>query len=191
VQYDQLLEAWERLLGRSFTDPERTRADAGVMGRMLGRLRLKAGVLVWPAVMIAESGGLTAGLHRRQGQPGYVAGKVSKGASWSADVSEPCMPISADSRGSAFVATTAEGPAGAATTSPTRVLAHLPSGLITQPVSSSSESLAGPSGSGRLPPRSGSWRWDGGMVIARSPFLPSRGPSPSRRMTVGARPRHA
>ena len=42
------------------------------------------------------------------------------GTSWSADVSEPCMPISADSRGSACVATTADGPAGAAITSPIR-----------------------------------------------------------------------
>jgi hypothetical protein len=51
-----------------------------------------------------------------------MAGKVSKGTSWSADVSEPCMPISADSRGSAFVATTADGPAGATTTSPIPLL---------------------------------------------------------------------
>ena len=35
-------------------------------------------------------------------------------------VIEPCMPISADSRGSALVATIAHGPAGAATTSPIR-----------------------------------------------------------------------
>jgi hypothetical protein len=46
VHHDQLLEAEERLPGRSFTDPEHTRADAGVMGRMLARLRLEAGS--WP-----------------------------------------------------------------------------------------------------------------------------------------------
>jgi hypothetical protein len=42
VQHGKVLEAEERLPGRSFTDPEHTRADAGVMGRMLGRLRLEA-----------------------------------------------------------------------------------------------------------------------------------------------------
>jgi hypothetical protein len=46
VQYDQRLEAGERLPGRSFTDPEHTRADAEVMSRMLRRLRLEAGS--WP-----------------------------------------------------------------------------------------------------------------------------------------------
>ncbi|HEV2242096.1 MAG TPA: hypothetical protein VGR98_13730 [Streptosporangiaceae bacterium] len=46
MQHDHLVEAGERLPGRSFTDPEHTCADAGVMGRMLGRLRLEA--RSWP-----------------------------------------------------------------------------------------------------------------------------------------------
>lgn len=50
MQHDQLLEAEERLPGRSFTDPEHTLADARVMGRMLGRLRLEAGS--WPGQRI-------------------------------------------------------------------------------------------------------------------------------------------
>ena len=45
---------------------------------------------------------------------------VSAGTSCSDAVSEPCMPNSADSRGSALVATMARDPAGAATTSPIR-----------------------------------------------------------------------
>ena len=44
----------------------------------------------------------------------------SSGTSWSAEVSEPCMPISEDSRRSALLAMIANGPAGAATTSPIR-----------------------------------------------------------------------
>jgi len=46
VTYGELLAAQERLPGRPFTDPECTLADARVMGRMLGRLRLEAGS--WP-----------------------------------------------------------------------------------------------------------------------------------------------
>ena len=46
MHHDQLLGAGERLPGRSFTDPEHTRADAGVMARMLARLRLEAAS--WP-----------------------------------------------------------------------------------------------------------------------------------------------
>jgi len=44
-RYD-LLAAQERLPARSFTDPERTLADARVMDRMLRRLRLEA--RSWP-----------------------------------------------------------------------------------------------------------------------------------------------
>src|SRR5580658_424732 len=46
--------------------------------------------------------------------------ELSAGTSWSAAVSEPCMPTSADSRGSVLVATMASDPTGAATTSPIR-----------------------------------------------------------------------
>jgi hypothetical protein len=46
VQRCELLSAQERLPARPFTDPERTRADAEVMDRMLQRLRHEAGS--WP-----------------------------------------------------------------------------------------------------------------------------------------------
>src|SRR5262249_33758375 len=46
---------------------------------------------------------------------------MSAGTSASDGVSEPCIPVSADSRGSALVATMASDPAGAATTSPIRL----------------------------------------------------------------------
>jgi hypothetical protein len=46
VQRYELLAAQERLPARPFTDPERTLADAGVMNRMLQRLRLEA--RSWP-----------------------------------------------------------------------------------------------------------------------------------------------
>ena len=42
MHHGNVLEPGERLAGRSFTDPERTLADASVMGRMIGRLRLEA-----------------------------------------------------------------------------------------------------------------------------------------------------
>ena len=45
-----------------------------------------------------------------------TATQVSSGIRWSAEVSEPCMPIRADSRGSAAVATTAQVPLAAAMT---------------------------------------------------------------------------
>src|SRR5262249_20338584 len=57
---------------------------------------------------------------RRPRPPRYSEGRRSRGTSWSADVSDPCMPISEDSSGSALVATIANGPTGAATTSPIR-----------------------------------------------------------------------
>jgi hypothetical protein len=47
VQRGESLSAQERLPGRPFTDPERTVADAGVMDRMLQRLRHEA--RSWPA----------------------------------------------------------------------------------------------------------------------------------------------
>jgi hypothetical protein len=47
VQRYEVLAAQERLPARPFTDPERTRADAAVMGRMLQRLRRLA--RSWPA----------------------------------------------------------------------------------------------------------------------------------------------
>jgi len=47
VQRFAVLGAQERLPARPFTDPERTRADGMVMGRMLGRLRREA--RSWPA----------------------------------------------------------------------------------------------------------------------------------------------
>jgi hypothetical protein len=46
VQRYEVLAAGERLPARPFTDPERTVADAGVMGRMLKRLRAEA--RSWP-----------------------------------------------------------------------------------------------------------------------------------------------
>jgi hypothetical protein len=46
VTHYELLAAQERLPGRPFTEPERTLADARVMGRMLQRLRLEA--RSWP-----------------------------------------------------------------------------------------------------------------------------------------------
>src|ERR1022692_2768649 len=58
--------------------------------------------------------------HRPWCQAGYPARKLSSGTSWSAGVSEPCMPMSADSSGSAWLATRAHASAGAATTSPIR-----------------------------------------------------------------------
>src|ERR1039458_4980656 len=50
----------------------------------------------------------------------HAARNTSEGTSCSCEVSEPCMPSSADSRGSVFMATRASDPAGAATTSPIR-----------------------------------------------------------------------
>ena len=47
MQRYELLAAPERLPARPFTDPERTRADAGVMDRMLQRLRREA--RSWPS----------------------------------------------------------------------------------------------------------------------------------------------
>ncbi len=47
MQRYELLRAQERLPARPFTDPERTLADAEVMGRMLQRLRREA--RSWPA----------------------------------------------------------------------------------------------------------------------------------------------
>ena len=47
VRGDELLTAQERLPARPFTDPERTRADARVMDRMLQRLRREA--RSWPS----------------------------------------------------------------------------------------------------------------------------------------------
>lgn len=47
MQGYELLAAGERLPARPFTDPERTLADARVMGRMLQRLRAEA--RSWPA----------------------------------------------------------------------------------------------------------------------------------------------
>ena len=47
VQRYELLTAHERLPARPFTDPERTAADAGVMNRMLGRLRRES--QSWPS----------------------------------------------------------------------------------------------------------------------------------------------
>jgi hypothetical protein len=47
VQSYELLAAQQRLQARPFTDPERTVADARVMGRMLQRLR--AGARSWPS----------------------------------------------------------------------------------------------------------------------------------------------
>src|SRR5690348_14878293 len=52
----------------------------------------------------------------------HAAVYMSAGTSCSDGVSEPCMPVSADSRGSALVATMARDPAGAATTSPIRLV---------------------------------------------------------------------
>src|SRR4029077_14821123 len=52
----------------------------------------------------------------------HAAMYSSAGTSCSDGVSEPCMPVSADSRGSALVATMARDPAGAATTSPIRLV---------------------------------------------------------------------
>src|SRR5207245_7117590 len=52
------------------------------------------------------------------GSPAHAAVYSNAGTSCSDGVSEPCMPVSADSRGSALVDTMARDPAGAATTSP-------------------------------------------------------------------------
>jgi hypothetical protein len=59
VQHGKVLQAGERLPGRSFTDPEHTLGDADVMGRMLARLRLET--RSWsgrrtPAELIAYAG---------------------------------------------------------------------------------------------------------------------------------------
>jgi hypothetical protein len=48
VQRYELLPAHERLPARPFTDPQRTTADAGVMGRMLTRLRRES--RSWPSL---------------------------------------------------------------------------------------------------------------------------------------------
>src|SRR6266566_7461008 len=56
----------------------------------------------------------------RAAAPGHDAGSNSNGTSWSAEVSEPCMPTREDTSTSDWLAITAAGPAGATTTSPIR-----------------------------------------------------------------------